>query len=173
VAEQRPVSLTKITISGSEVEIRHAVTDEIGVIKRLFDEHKRELGFVVKAALENSIARRELLVAVSEVDEVIGAVHYRHCKDGQTTLYSIVVDSAYRSRTIGRALLHALKHEASNKGQKSIQLKCPAELEANKFYEAERFLLVTVEPGRRRPLNVWRLLLESASNSQNSISKTH
>jgi N-acetylglutamate synthase-like GNAT family acetyltransferase len=151
-------------ISGSEIAIRHAAADEIGALKRLFDQHKRELGFVVKAALEHAIIRKELLIAISEGGEIIGAVYYRHRRDGQTTLYAIVVDSAHRLRAVGRALLNALKNEASCRGQKSIVLKCPTELEANKFYEAENFLLVTTDAGKHRPLNIWYLPLKSQSS---------
>jgi len=158
-AEPRRVQLTKITISGSDIEIRQATAEQIDAIKRLFDRHKTELGFVTRSALVNSLKRNELLVAATENGEIVGVVHYRHRKDGQTTLYSIVVDSAYRLRAVGRVLLHELKHEALSKGQKSIQLKCPVELEANKFYKAEHFLLVTIEPGKHRPLNIWFLPL--------------
>jgi N-acetylglutamate synthase-like GNAT family acetyltransferase len=151
--------LTKITISGSEIEIRHAIADEIAAVKMLLDRHKNELGFVIRSALVNSIERNELIVTVTGEGEIVGVVHYRHRRDGQTTLYSIVVDSAYRLRGIGNALLCALKHEAVSKGQTSILLKCPTELEANKFYEAEHFSLVSTEPGKHRPLNIWRLPL--------------
>jgi GNAT superfamily N-acetyltransferase len=72
-----------------------------------------------------------------------------------------VVDGTYRLRGVGRALLHELRVEAAIKGQKSILLKCPAELEANKFYEAEHFLLVSTEPGKHRPLNIWCLSLHN------------
>lgn len=152
--------MTKITISGSEVDIRQATAEEIDAIKRLFDQHKKELGFVIKSALLNSIKRNELVVAVADGCEIVGVVHYRHRKDGQTTLYSIVVDGTYRLKAVGRALLYELKNEASGKGQKSILLKCPTELEANKFYEAEHFSLVTTDAGKHRPLNIWTLRLQ-------------
>lgn len=127
----------------------------------LFDRHKDELGFVIRSALANSIKRGELIVAVTRDGDIVGVVHYRHRKDGQTTLYSIVVDGTYRLRTVGRTLLYELKNEASGKGQKCILLKCPTELEANKFYEAEHFLLVTTELGKHRPLNIWCLPLQN------------
>lgn len=149
----------KITISGNEIDVRCAVTEDIDSIKGLFDRHKNELGFVIRSALINSINRNELIVAARVGGEVIGAVHYRHRKDGQTTLYSIVVDGTYRLMSVGRALLYELQKEASNSGQKSILLKCPAELEANKFYKAEHFSLITQDPGKYRPLNVWVLRL--------------
>lgn len=153
--------MTKITISGSEIEIRHAIVEEIDLIKRLFDRHKNELGFVIKSALINSIERNELIVAVNERGEIVGVVHYRHRKDGQTTLYSIVVDATCRLKAIGRALVYELKNEASGKGQKNILLKCPTELESNKFYEAEHFSLIATDSGKLRPLNIWVFQLET------------
>lgn len=151
----------KIMISGSEIAIRHAIVEEIDAIKKLFDRHKNELGFVVKSALVNSIHRNELIVAIKMDGEIVGVVHYRHRKDGQTTLYSIIVDDMYRQKTLGKSLLYELKREATYKGQKNILLKCPVELEANRFYEAERFSLVTTDIGKHRPLNIWVLSLQS------------
>lgn len=148
-------------ISGSEIAIRHAIVEEIDAIKKLFDRHKNELGFVVKSALVNSIHRNELIVAIKTDGEIVGVVHYRHRKDGQTTLYSIIVDDRYRQKALGKSLLYELKREATYKGQKNILLKCPTELEANRFYEAERFSLVTTDTGKHRPLNIWVLSLQS------------
>lgn len=153
--------MTKITISGSNIEVQQATAEQIDAIKQLFDQHKTELGFVIRSALVSSLKRNELLVAVTENDEIIGVVHYRHRKDGQTTLYSIVVEKAFRRKAVGRALLCELKDEASGKGQKRILLKCPTELEANKFYKAEHFLLVTTELGKHRTLNIWCLPLQN------------
>jgi len=112
------------------------------------------------SALVNSIKRNELVIAVNADGEIVGVVHYRHRKDGQTTLYSIVVDGTFRLKEVGRALLYELKNEAVGKGQKSILLKCPTELEANKFYEAEHFSLVTTDAGKLRPLNIWTLSIQ-------------
>lgn len=151
--------MTTITISGSDIEIRQAKAEEIDAIKRLFDRTKNELGFVVKSALMNSIERNELVIAVSQGGGIVGAVHYRHRKDGQTTLYSIVVEDTFRLKSVGRALLCELKNESVSKGQSSILLKCPSELEANKFYEAEHFSLVTTDKGKHRSLNIWRINL--------------
>lgn len=142
------------------MEIRHAIADEIDAIKILFDRYKNELGFVIKSALVNSIKRHELIVAVADGGKIVGVVHYRHRKDGQTTLYHIVVDGPYRLKSVGKALLTELKKEASDKGQKNILLKCPAELEANKFYEAEHFSLVSTDAGKHRLLNIWTLSLQ-------------
>jgi len=117
------------------------------------------LGFVIKSALINSSERNKVVIAINAGDEIVGVVHYRHRKDGQTTLYSIVVDGTFRLNAVGRTRLYELKNEAVGKGQKSILLKCPTELAANKFYEAEHFSLVTTDAGKLRPLNIWTLRL--------------
>jgi N-acetylglutamate synthase-like GNAT family acetyltransferase len=146
---------------GVDIEIRRASFGEITAIKLLLDRHKNELGFVVQSALTSSIQRDELITAVTDNNQIVGIVHYRHRRDGQTTLYSIVVDAPFRLRKIGRELLRELKSEAHSKGQKCILLRCPTDLEANRFYEAEQFSLVAVETGKRRPLNVWMYDLRS------------
>jgi len=149
-------------ISGNEIEIRHATEEEIDAIKRLFDRHKNELGFVVKSALANSIKRNELVVTVTDGGEIVGVVHYRHRKDGQTTLYSIVVAKQYRHHAVASSLVNNLQQEALAKQQHSIALKCPIELDANKFYKALGFELVGIDNGKHRPLSLWRLSLQTS-----------
>lgn len=139
------------------VEVKRASENQIDSIKKLFDRHKNELGFVVKSGIINSIRRNELLVALLNGDKVVGVVQYRHRKDGQTTLYSIVVDESYRLKAVGTSLLNELKSEAFKKQQKKILLKCPVDLAANKFYEAQRFSCAATEKGKHRSLNIWTI----------------
>ena len=86
-------------------------------------------------------------------------VHYRHRKDKQTTLYSIVVDVSFRRKSLAKMLIEALKTEAYEHEQKVILLKCPQELEANTFYKAIGFNLIGTEEGKHRGLNLWQLEL--------------
>jgi N-acetylglutamate synthase-like GNAT family acetyltransferase len=146
---------------GSEIEIRQATAGDIDEIKKLFDQHKTELGFVVKSALLNSIRRSELIVALAPNGELVGIVHYRHRKDGQTTLYSIVVVLPFRRQSIATSLVGALRQEALVRGQRFILLKCPTELAANEFYRSMAFHLVATENGKHRRLHIWQLDLGS------------
>jgi len=134
--------------------IRQATPEDLGVIKHLADQHKKELGFVLRPALEKAITDQELLVAQVE-DQVVGFVHYHHRRDGQTTLYHIVVDTNFRSQGIGKALVDALTLEAKRHGKRQILLKCPVDLAANSFYQRIGFSLLRDEEGNRRRLRVW------------------
>lgn len=145
-------------ISGSSrIGYRKAVKEDIDGIKRIADQHKQELGFVIKSALERSIETSELIVSVDESGAIRGFVHYRHRKDNHTTLYNIAVEPAFRGQSIGRGLVDQLRQEAESRNQTSIMLKCPSELPANQFYQRYGFTLLTTENGKHRKLHIWQL----------------
>jgi len=141
-----------------ECVIRSASPEDLDTIKKIADAHKHELGFVLRPALARSIEREELLVA-ENTNGVIGFVDFHHRRDKQTTLYHIVVESAYRGNGIGRALVEALIANARQEGKSYIQLKCPQDLAANEFYRRLGFRRVATDVGERRPLIVWRIEL--------------
>lgn len=136
--------------------IRRAGQGDLDAIKELADRHKHELGFVFRPALDRSIARKEVLVAENNTD-VIGFVEYHHRRDDQTTLYHIVVAPAHRGMGTGRALINALRLEARDLGKSVIQLKCPADLQAQSFYEHIGFRSVGRDPGKQRVVIVFAL----------------
>lgn len=140
--------------SSKRFVIRQATLEDLGVVKQLADQHKPELGFVLRPALEKSITDQELLVAHIE-GQVVGFVHYHHRKDGQTTLYHIAVNANFRGQGIGKALVDALALESKLHGKERILLKCPADLAANSFYKSIGFSLLRDEEGNRRKLRVW------------------
>lgn len=162
MVEVRLPALPKITsICGSNsVAFRKAVLTDLDALKKLSDQHKQELGFIVRGALQRSIASEELIVAVSDETAICGFIHYHHRKDAKTTLYSVVVEQDYRRCGIGQRLVDLLLCEARGLGQHLIQLKCPLELEANEFYRNIGFGLAETAPGKLRPLNVWHLILD-------------
>ena len=142
--------------------IRKALSDDIDGIKQLADQHKTELGFVIRGALMKSINQGQLLVALDDRGKVVGFNQYRHRKDQQTTLYNIVVAEELRRSGIGSALLDELCIDASSAGKETIFLKCPQELPSNSFYESYGFTLLDVEQGKNRPLSLWQFHLEDA-----------
>ena len=146
--------------------IRKATLADLGVIKGLADAHKNELGFVLRPALANSIERDEILVAENSRG-VIGFVEYHHRQDEQTTLYHIAVRSDHRRRGIGRQLVKALIRDSDECNKGFIQLRCPVDLEANKFYKQLGFSQVDTDPGKQRELAIWRLLLGSNTEETN------
>jgi N-acetylglutamate synthase-like GNAT family acetyltransferase len=150
-----------MTFGNKDYKIRKAIPDDIKGIKALADKHKVELGFVIQGALLKSIKANQMLVCVNCDDEIIGFTQYRHRKDKQTTLYNIVVAPNIRRNSIGSALIDALCVDAVSTGKQVILLKCPQELEANKFYKSYGFECIDIENGKKRPLCVWLLNLTS------------
>lgn len=138
--------------------IRKSTLEDLESLNILVSAHKKELGFVRKVTLADSITQHNIFVA--EIDEKIaGFVHYRHRRDEQTTLYDIAIASEYRLLGIGEALIHNLIAEAQALSKHIILLKCPAELPANAFYAHLGFEQLREEPGKQRKLVVWKLAL--------------
>jgi len=136
-----------------EIEIRLGKQADLPQLKILVDENRKELGFITKAQLAAYIDRGSLFVA--EIgEELIGFVGFWRRRDGQVTLHVICVRQEYRRNGVGRRLMKAL--EESSEGWHLVVLKCPIDLEANKFYSALGFSLVGIESGKRRDLKVWQ-----------------
>lgn len=144
--------------SGNEIAVRHAQRGDLSAVKRLADLHRHELGFVLLPTLREQIEKGEMLVAEWEA-QLIGFVDYHIRRDKQLTLYHIAVDPAWQRRGVGRALLEALEATAQASDCACILLKCPVDLAANQFYEAQGYNLQEKLNGRRRPLNVWGMTL--------------
>lgn len=138
------------------VVFRKATLTDLEGIKKLADQHKTELGFVIRGALAKSIETSEIIVAAEYNGEIVGFVQYRHRKDEQTTLYNIVVVSSHQRQGIGRLLVDSLGNEVREHQKQFILLKCPSRLPANDFYRDYGFTLQTVEEGKKRALNVWK-----------------
>ena len=123
--------------------IRKATTTDNA--KRLADAHRKQIGFVMRPALQAAIERGELLEAVID-DAVIGFAHFHVRRDGWTTLYEIVSTSAGG----GRALLSALP--------RPLRLKCPVDNHSNGLYEHMGGPCSETVSGRKRDLHVWIFL---------------
>jgi len=137
------------------VLIRKAILSDIEDIKQLADSHRYEIGFIRRASLVRSIERREMLV-VTNSTKMLGFVDYHHRRDAQTTLYHIVVVPDHRYEKIGALMFQKLAREAKALRKEFIQLKCPAELPANKFYESIGCRLLREEEGNSRKLQIWQ-----------------
>ena len=131
--------------------IRAATEDDVAAIKLIADGCKREIGFISRGMLRNAMGRGELLVAEAN-GEVAGFVDFHQRKDGQITIYGIVVAPNARCQGVGRMLVEVLQQRQPAR----IALKCPTDNEANAFYAALGFQCIGVEaPTKRRPLNLW------------------
>lgn len=152
------------------------MNEEVIRAKEIANQYKQELGFVNRAALEESLAKKELEVIV-ENDETIGFVHYHHRRDKQTTIYSIAVNKKRIKENWGRLLFYRVLCSSIENQCKFIVAKCPEDLSSNTFYSSLGFVLDRVEEGKKRRLNVWRydivlpLLFYCADGGRNQYGK--
>lgn len=138
--------------------ILKAEPDDLAQIKYICQKYPKELGFVKRGYLAESIERGCIFVA-KEADLVIGFVEYRQRKDEQTTLYHLAAHPEHHKRGVAKALIDKLAEESRLLCKEIILLKCPEEMPANNFYEKYGFELIRIEPGKNRKVNVWRLNL--------------
>lgn len=134
--------------------IRHATLEDIPKIKQIANKYPKELGFVNRAALLESIKRHSLLVADYKSEVCVGFVNFYPRKDGWNTVHEIAVHPEYKRQLVGKRLIEAVPTP--------IRLKCTTDNPANHFYEQMYFKLIRTEQGRVRKLNVWekeRLLI--------------
>ena len=125
--------------------VRLANLEDINRIKLLADKHRKELGFIIRSALVESVNHNRLLI-----EDYSGAFcHFRKRKDNVTVIYEICVPMQFRNMGIGKLFISNLKNP--------IQLKCPVDNESNLFYNKLGFVLIGKETGKKRELNVWRL----------------
>lgn len=127
-------------------KVRWAQERDIQSVKRLADDNRHALGFVVQASLEERARQHGLLVGEHR-GEVIGFVSFHHRRDRWTTIRELCVGEKYRRRGVGRALVEAVKDDALRTGQSGIRLKCPLDLPANGFYARLGFTRVALEEG--------------------------
>lgn len=134
--------------NGHALNFRSATESDIGEIKQIADQQKKELGFVNKGMLLKSIAGCDVVVATIS-HKITGFVHYYSRKDGRQTIYEIAVHPDYRGMNIGKGLLACVP--------KPIQLKVTTDNErAIGFYLSQGFIEIAQEQGRKRPLLVLR-----------------
>jgi ribosomal protein S18 acetylase RimI-like enzyme len=136
--------------------IRQAEMCDLSQVKKLAQACSKELGFVLRPALIEAVKEERLLVA--ELDNsIVGFEEYYHRKrDRQTTLYHKCVAGSFRGIGIGTALVDEVVREAQMLGREFLLLRCPEGLPSNDFHKGYGFVLVGIEPGRKRRLNIWR-----------------
>lgn len=94
----------------------------------------------------------------NQKSELFGSVCRWHLrKDGQITIYEIIVEDSKQRQGIGKKFVERLKRV---NGAKSIFANCPADLLSNGFYQHMGFELESQNPTRNgTPMNQWRLWL--------------
>jgi ribosomal protein S18 acetylase RimI-like enzyme len=140
--------------------LRMARLNDIDDIKRVAAKHTRELGFILRPALQEAVRREELIY-----DEETGAFcHYHTRRDGVSVIYEICTPVEARGKGIAKKMISWLPLP--------IRLKCPVDNESNKFYKHIGFTLAGTEPGKSRALNVWTLDKWPVTENQAEKDKT-
>ena len=122
----------------TNINIRQAVEQDKNSISIIANENSGEVGYVSYGEIMDGILRTEVLVA--ELDSrVIGFLIFYTRKDKYLTLYSIATKKTYRRRNIGTLLIDRLISEAKKYKIKGIRIKCPADINANIFYQRKGF----------------------------------
>ncbi len=135
--------------------IRKATLQDLDQIKNLADSETETLGFIRRAAIIEGIELGYVFVAESN-GKLIGFQQYYHRKrDLKTILYRKTVIREWRRKGVGKQLVDSVMDEAIKLGRESILLKCPIDNESNFFHQSYGFVLIGVEPGKRRKLNVY------------------
>lgn len=83
--------------------IRPAIESDLKDIKRIANQNREFIGFVMNVALRESIAKGSLLVLEKE-GEIIGFVHFHARKDGWHTLHELAVSKAHQHAGHGQRL---------------------------------------------------------------------
>ena len=140
-------------------KLRQAKINDKDYIRNIAWQYKAEIGFVNPSSIQDAINRNNLVVAELN-GKIIGYQLYRHLKrKPQTTLYNKVVLPDFRRQGIATTLVDYVVSEAIEKGNKFVIVKCVKGLDSNAFHINYGFKLLTVEKGKLRQVNVYKLKL--------------
>ena len=115
-------------IEGRETILVFATCQDLPRIKALAGQHRQELGFVNRATLESAVGSGEILNLPH------GFLHFHHRRDKISTLYHLCVAREFRRQGVGRTLIKAWESHSQQDGIQLLGLKCPLDVEANRFY---------------------------------------
>lgn len=129
--------------------IRHGTTDDAHMCQRMTRQFKDNFGRIHLGSLKEAAQRRSLHIAMLDGNPV-GFVSYRACLDGWQTIYELCITREHHGTGIGRALLYSVPAP--------IRLKTTIDnARANRFYVNAGMKHVGIDPGRKRPLNIYHL----------------
>lgn len=126
--------------------IRLASEHDLTDIKRIANQNREFIGFVMKVALMEAIQKKSLLVFDNSTG-VVGFVHYHPRKDGWHTVHELAVSKSIQCQGIGQQLFDSVPLP--------IRLKTTEDnVNALKFYAKNGMNIVGIENGKKRKLTV-------------------
>lgn len=126
--------------------IRLATEHDLTDIKRIANQNREFIGFVMKVALMDSIQKKSLLV-FEDLSGVVGFVHYHPRKDGWHTVHELAVTKSLHSKGVGQQLFNSVPLP--------IRLKTTEDnVKALNFYAKNGMTIVGIEKGKKRKLTV-------------------
>ena len=147
------------------ISIKEASKEDAPAIMELADTHRDELGPIGQHRrwLLQQVEREEIFVAKTGEGKVVGFVSFSHehvAEPENTTVHYLCTSKEYRGQGVGKLLMDEVATDARIYGKKAIDLKCPAHIPANQFYQGLGFELVSRESNSEDGLvNVWTLPL--------------
>lgn len=121
--------------------------DDLRPIKKITNQLRDTLPFVMNVALKEAISKDELYVA--EMDGiVVGFIHFHKRKDGINTIHEIGVSKDYQSKGIGGKLFDLVPIPRRLKTTEDNKI-------ANMFYGKKGMEMIGKEQGKKRILNTW------------------
>lgn len=126
--------------------IRLATELDLVDIKRIANQNREFIGFVMKVSLMEAIQKKSLFVFVEE-SSVIGFVHYHPRKDGWHTIHELAVDKRFHHIGIGQQLFDSVPLP--------IRLKTTVDNKiALNFYAKNGMSIIGIENGKKRKLTI-------------------
>ncbi len=143
------ISCINITIQwqGALNMVVLASEDSIKEVQQLSRKFKQELGFVMLPSLKRAVEEKGLWLAYQD-NKLVGFMNTHKRRDGITTIYEIAVDKDYQRAGVGLSLLTCVTGRLRVKTTQDNVI-------ANNFYLKNGFILIEVEEGRKRKLNVY------------------
>lgn len=124
-------------------------------VKKLWRTNSATLGFFPDGAFFDYADKRQILVAVTESDSLIGYLIYRVTKQ-RISIVHLCVDSSARKQGIAKLLVDFLKQNTKN--SYGIGLYCRRDFEANKIWPSLGFYPIHEKRGKSKTgksLNYW------------------
>lgn len=136
-----------------------ATEADLAFVVFLQKRHADALGFIPRMALLEKIERGQVAIARAG-GEPAGFLHHGSLARPEVRVFQAAVLPGERRRGLGMALVDDLVDRAAAAGAGGVSLRCLSFLEANRFWRAAGFRLLTTEPGGKGTLNVWVKKLE-------------